>query len=306
MKQARKHFAPESGQAFFGGIPIQITSDFPGVVENLPWRWTNEKDSRKEKAIFPPLKIEVVKHKTISKGKPYRITFSRSGRSIHANIALERADWAVPIVEAVVAGVLAKSGWVEWHSSGVVSGGKAVLFPGPSGCGKSTTAYLLSRAGFHFLADDSLFLRQAGNKSFARSTECQSLFRDLHQVSKLNPKNLTRLRPAPEAEPKWMVPSADDGVTNRQYPIRAILFPVLSQSKRPRIQRLRSPEAFSRCLKHMQTNEARPFLDPGAMNAYFQLCSTLSSSVKMGVLSVAGDESELAELIQEFLRDEST
>ncbi len=44
------------------------------------------------------------------------------------------------------------------HAAALALGGKGVLVPGASGAGKSTTSVTLVRAGFDFLADDTVFL----------------------------------------------------------------------------------------------------------------------------------------------------
>lgn len=46
------------------------------------------------------------------------------------------------------------------HAAGLLHNGKGLLFPGASGAGKSTLTLALLRAGFGFLADDTIFLRE--------------------------------------------------------------------------------------------------------------------------------------------------
>lgn len=46
------------------------------------------------------------------------------------------------------------------HAGGVALGGRAVLFPGASGAGKSTIALACVRAGWEFLGDDLVLLRE--------------------------------------------------------------------------------------------------------------------------------------------------
>lgn len=58
---------------------------------------------------------------------------------------------------------LRRRGWLGLHAAAAVSPeGAALLLTGPSGAGKSTTTFLLARAGWRVLADDTVFLTPAG------------------------------------------------------------------------------------------------------------------------------------------------
>ena len=59
--------------------------------------------------------------------------------------------------------LLARSGELVLHGSGVVVEGKAVVFVGESGCGKSTLAAAFSVDGQPFLSDDTLVLRPSAD-----------------------------------------------------------------------------------------------------------------------------------------------
>ena len=53
---------------------------------------------------------------------------------------------------------LKRRGRFSLHAAGLAIGGRGILVAGASGSGKSTTAVCLLRAGFGFLADDTVFL----------------------------------------------------------------------------------------------------------------------------------------------------
>jgi hypothetical protein len=61
--------------------------------------------------------------------------------------------FTVPLAE-----LLKRLGLYMAHAAGVAANGKGLLIAGESGAGKTTLAIALARAGFAFLADDTLFL----------------------------------------------------------------------------------------------------------------------------------------------------
>ncbi|MEA2602876.1 MAG: hypothetical protein QOF89_3868 [Acidobacteriota bacterium] len=63
--------------------------------------------------------------------------------------------FTLPLVE-----MLKRRGLYGLHAGGVCRDGRALLLPGTSGSGKTTLTLALARAGFGFLGDDTLFLRQ--------------------------------------------------------------------------------------------------------------------------------------------------
>lgn len=71
-----------------------------------------------------------------------------------ARWASSHALFTVALVEC-----LKRRGRFSLHAAGLALDGRGLLVAGTSGSGKSTTALALLRAGFGFLADDTLFLR---------------------------------------------------------------------------------------------------------------------------------------------------
>lgn len=59
--------------------------------------------------------------------------------------------------------VLKRRGYHSLHAAGLCLRGKGLLLAGASGAGKSTLTLALLRAGFGFMGDDTLFLRQTGD-----------------------------------------------------------------------------------------------------------------------------------------------
>lgn len=86
------------------------------------------------------------------------------GRVRASALGTEVADlWAVshPLFTLPLVELLKRRGLYGLHAGGVCRAGRALLLPGTSGSGKSTLTLALARAGFGFLGDDTLFLRQS-------------------------------------------------------------------------------------------------------------------------------------------------
>lgn len=70
---------------------------------------------------------------------------------------LAHVFFTVPLAE-----MLKRAGLYMVHAAGLALGGKGLLIAGASGCGKTTLALALTRAGFGFLGDDTVFLAARG------------------------------------------------------------------------------------------------------------------------------------------------
>jgi hypothetical protein len=73
----------------------------------------------------------------------------------------ERPAWAATraLVTLPLLELLKRRGRYGVHAAGVAQAGQAVLIAGESGAGKTTLSLALVRAGFEFLGDDMVFLR---------------------------------------------------------------------------------------------------------------------------------------------------
>jgi len=67
-----------------------------------------------------------------------------------------------PFFTIALAEMLKREGLFMVHAAGLAVGGKGLLAAGQSGSGKTTLALMLVRAGFGFMGDDTVFLRQPG------------------------------------------------------------------------------------------------------------------------------------------------
>ncbi|HKJ36029.1 MAG TPA: hypothetical protein VKA36_05640 [Solirubrobacterales bacterium] len=73
--------------------------------------------------------------------------------------------WGHHLATVVIPLLLAERGEATLHASGIVSGGRAILFCGPSGRGKSTTTMLATGCGFIPLTDDAAVIARADDAS---------------------------------------------------------------------------------------------------------------------------------------------
>jgi hypothetical protein len=63
-----------------------------------------------------------------------------------------------PVLSLVIMELLKRRGFYPLHAAGLALDGHGVLLAGTSGAGKSTLSVALSRRGFSFLSDDTVFL----------------------------------------------------------------------------------------------------------------------------------------------------
>jgi hypothetical protein len=71
---------------------------------------------------------------------------------------------AHPLLTVALVETMKRFGRYPLHAAALALNGKGVLVPGASGAGKSTTSVTLVRAGFDFLADDTVFLTRSTDK----------------------------------------------------------------------------------------------------------------------------------------------
>ena len=75
---------------------------------------------------------------------------------------LSRPMFTLPLIET-----LKRRGLYNLHAAGLCKNGRALLLPGSSGSGKSTLTLALLRAGWGFMSDDMVFLRDEGLRVLA-------------------------------------------------------------------------------------------------------------------------------------------
>jgi hypothetical protein len=146
-------------------------------------------------------------------GRIHAVCAMRDG---HAQIMVarpQRSDvWLLshPVLSIVLLEYLKRRGLFPVHAGGLVLRDRAVLLAGGSGAGKSTLSLALARAGFAFLADDTLFLELVGSAWHVRAfpdqvdlcADATSFFPDLQPIA-----DAARDRPWP----KWQMRVPSEG-----------------------------------------------------------------------------------------------
>lgn len=133
----------------------------------------------------------------INYGDRTRVLCTPAEGSVQLSILESEKDnlWLLshPMVTLPLIELLKRHGMYNVHAAGLSINGRAILFPGTSGSGKSTVSIALSRAGFGFLADDTVFLRsdQDGLRVLSFPDEIDvtddtvEFFPELHYLSEL-------------------------------------------------------------------------------------------------------------------------
>ncbi|HET9229423.1 MAG TPA: hypothetical protein VFR31_22275, partial [Thermoanaerobaculia bacterium] len=85
-----------------------------------------------------------------------------AGRVLFSEPSTEEDLWVLshPLLSVPMMELLKRRGLFGVHAAGASLDGKALVLAGTSGSGKSTLSVALARAGFGFLGDDTLFLRE--------------------------------------------------------------------------------------------------------------------------------------------------
>lgn len=88
----------------------------------------------------------------------------RPGEAFAVGDLRANLNQAVNLVNACYAKTVVDDGYVLLHAAGVSLDGRTVVLAGVPGAGKSTAALHLVEAGFHFLSNDRVLARPAGDR----------------------------------------------------------------------------------------------------------------------------------------------
>ena len=170
----------------------------------------------------------------------------------------EHARHPVAVINALsyaVQGALRKAGLFDLHAGGVVEprSGAGVLVAGPSGSGKSSLTIRLAAAGWGYLTDDMLALRDEANAVTAYA------FRRAFSVSERSLENAGRpsllglLGPPVNSDPtkRTLDPAAGfPGQFVESCTPRVLCFAALTGEAESRLERLSRAEAMARLVRH--------------------------------------------------------
>ena len=199
--------------------------------------------------------------------------------------------FTVPLAE-----LLKRRGLYMVHAAGLAVAGKGLLVAGQSGAGKTTLALALLRAGFDFLADDTVFLSLGKNGlrilAFPDEVDvtAQTLgffpeLRRLTQASKpsgrlkqpIRATSLYQVRPCWECEPE------------------AIIFPQPGKSSRGLLAPMSKPEALVQLVCNVLRTE------PSSSQAHLDALAGLVRNCRCYRLQTGLDFDRLPELLRSVL-----
>lgn len=186
------------------------------------------------------------------------------------------------------------------HAAGLAKGGKAILFPGRSGSGKSTLTLQLVRSGYGLLSDDTVLLRDSGEKIEAMAfpeeinvnEDAVDFFPELTKV-----KNLT----TNEARQKSSFAIEElypESVVEGAEPV-LLIFPQITDAEKTECAPMSRTEALTVGLRY-----AFLFLDPSTTGRHFEVLSRLARQVRCYRLFSGRDQEDLVRVVESLFAGE--
>lgn len=199
---------------------------------------------------------------------------------------LSRPLFTLPLVES-----LKRRGLFMVHAGAVASGGKAVLLPGASGSGKSTLAVALAHAGMPFMADDTVFLAQHGDRVRVHAFPDETDVSD--QTAGWFPALRGLVGRLPPGWPKHRVRL--DELLGAQVALEAdpgvLVFPSISAGATSELEPLGQEQALVELVPNILLT------DPSASQAHLDALACLVESAPAYRLAVGRDFDRAAELV---------
>jgi hypothetical protein len=243
------------------------------------------------------------------------------GRRYIVTADLERQPWQIDcvplarwapafvyrqVIEPLWLDLLKRLGLLVWHGAAVERGGHAILLSGVSGSGKSTTTLRLLDAGYRFIADDVVLLRQSGRGVQVIGWE-QALFATTQTMTLL---------------PHWRAHSAGRRykrgaawkhridlrkyVSRRRHTrpaiVRTVLFPRVHRGRATDLRRLAESEALVACLQQPPKEFPATIL-PTAIEDQFATYAALAASAGCYRLALGDDQHDVQRAIGAITHD---
>ena len=201
--------------------------------------------------------------------------------------------------------ILLRLGLVNVHCAAVAREGRGLLLMGPSQSGKSTTSLLLARAGYDFLGDNDIYLRQVNDEVVAMSNTKELFLLD-NTAEKFTELSFTKDLPIRHrgrtAKRVLTMDKTLPGQCIQEAVTRALVFPQVGDTPKTEVEAI---EPFDCLQKLMQLVPARglPALikDKWALNVLFELLSSLSLTTKTYRVRLGSDPKELVETLGALL-----
>jgi len=186
------------------------------------------------------------------------------------------------------------------HASGAEHGGLGVLFVGPSGSGKSTLTLGLVQAGWRFLADDVVAVRQDGAEvqslALRRTMSCSPA-----TLGGLGlPGGLTEQEPGTDKDAFDVVAAFPDQALDVMMP-RVIAFPEVTNRSRSALERIGLAETVGYLARSM----AGILTDPEWAMRQLEVLATLAAQAPGYRLLVGRDVFDNTEHVAQLLTAET-
>lgn len=196
--------------------------------------------------------------------------------------------------------LLKTRGLFPLHAAGLARDGKAILFPGRSGSGKSTLTLQLVRNGYGLLSDDTVLLRESGQRVEAMAfpeeinvnEDAVDFFPELTQVKNLT-ANEARQKSSfaiEELYPESVVEGAEPAL---------LVFPQITDAEKTEYAPMSRTEALTLGLRY-----AFLFLDPSTTGKHFEALSRLAKQVRCYRLFSGRDQDDLVRVVESLFAGE--
>lgn len=216
--------------------------------------------------------------------------------------SLLESDWLIShLAFYPLWGQLLKTrGLFPLHAAGLAKDGKAILFPGRSGSGKSTLTLQMVRSGYGLLSDDTVLLRNAGERIEAMAfpeeinvnEDAADFFPDLAKVKNLT-ANDARQKSSfaiEELYPQSVVEGAEPAL---------LIFPQITDAEKTSFAPMSRTEALTLGLRY-----AFLFLDPSTTGRHFEVLSRLAKQVRCYRLFSGRDQEDLVRVVESLFAGE--
>lgn len=191
-----------------------------------------------------------------------------------------------PLLSVTMMELLKRRGLFGVHAAGASLDGRALVLAGTSGAGKSTLSVALSRAGFGFLGDDTLFLRGGRVLAFPDeidlTEESLSFFPDL------------RLAPAPAGWRKRQLRADAARIVWESEPA-VLVFPRVSGRPWSELRPIDAGEALLELAPNVLLTE------PASSQAHLDALAGLARASRCWRLETGTDLDEAVGLLRELM-----
>jgi hypothetical protein len=244
------------------------------------------------------------------------IEFADCGRSLcdiqgrHATVwyaeAAEEDGWVLshPFFTIALTEMLKREGLHMMHAAGLTVGRKGLLVAGESGCGKTTLTLMLVRAGFGFMADDTVFLSAPAPGGISRGLRALA-FPDEAGVTEETTNFFPELRtlpgkPQPRRRNKKPLGLAEVYGVKPCWECEpaALVFPQPSVSDRSVIAPMPASEALMRLVCNVLRTE------PRSSQAHLDALAALVKGTRCYSLQTGRDFEELAPALRSLVERE--